>query len=296
MKKKETENRHWNLLNGRRNSKHLMFGRMIVAQIQRNLRNEKPRKAPSIKSSSSEDSSSSDSEDEERAPRHRVQLVDKKEQISKIRLSRHKLEKWVHSPFLEKVACGCFVRIGIGQNSGKSVYRVAEIVGVCETAKIYNFGNTKTNKGMRLRHGSQERVVRLESVSNQDFTDTEFEKWKETCAAQGVSLPLVEDVDKKYADIQNARNYVFQEEDVAKIIREKTRFSKNIYNYAAKKAQLIKEREIAQSKGDKEVAERYNKELMVRRNDIVAMSKRHWIVCRGLALGFQEVAPRTASV
>jgi len=51
---------------------------------------------------------------------------------------------------------------------------------VVETAKIYQLGKTRTNKGLRLRHGEQERVFRLEFVSNSDFTDSEFFKWKET--------------------------------------------------------------------------------------------------------------------
>lgn len=62
---------------------------------------------------------------------------------------------------------GCFVRIGIGMNNGRSVYRIAEVIDVCETGKVYQLGPTRTNKGLRLRHGAQERVFRLEFVSNQ---------------------------------------------------------------------------------------------------------------------------------
>ncbi len=102
-------------------------------------------------------------------------------------------------------------------NNGKSVYRVAEITDVCETGKIYQLGPTRTNKGLKLRHGSQERVFRLEFVSNQDFTDTEFNKWLEDCAVQGASPPTLEDVDKKYKDIKDALNFQFKEEDVEKV-------------------------------------------------------------------------------
>jgi len=58
--------------------------------------------------------------------------------------------------------------------------QVAEITDVVETAKIYPLGKTRTNKGLRLKHGLQERVFRLEFVSNSDFSDSEFNKWKET--------------------------------------------------------------------------------------------------------------------
>ena len=56
----------------------------------------------------------------------------------------------------------------------RSVYRIAEIIDVCETGKIYQLGPTKTNKGLRLRHGAQERVFRFEFVSNQVHFITEL--------------------------------------------------------------------------------------------------------------------------
>lgn len=87
----------------------------------------------------------------------RVETVTKREDLNKIRLSRHKMEKFVHLPFFSRVVTGCFVRIGIGNNNGngKPVYRVAEISGVCETGKIYQLGSTRTNKGLKLRYKTQ---------------------------------------------------------------------------------------------------------------------------------------------
>ena len=81
----------------------------------------------------------------------RVEFVSTKEQLAKIRLSRHKMERWCHMPFFDRLVVGCYVRVGIGNHNGRSVYRVAEIMGVVETAKIYQLGNTRTNKGLRLR-------------------------------------------------------------------------------------------------------------------------------------------------
>ena len=54
-------------------------------------------------------------------------FVTTKEQLGRVRLSRHKLEKWVHAPFFKQAVVGCFVRVGIGMNNSKSVYRVAEV-------------------------------------------------------------------------------------------------------------------------------------------------------------------------
>lgn len=60
---------------------------------------------------------------EETAPKS--QPVSLPEELNRIRLSRHKLERWCHMPFFAKTVTGCFVRIGIGNSSSKPVYRVS---------------------------------------------------------------------------------------------------------------------------------------------------------------------------
>jgi RNA polymerase-associated protein RTF1 len=59
-----------------------------------------------------------------------VLQIENKEELTRARLSRFKLSKIVHAPFFAKTAVGCFVRIGIGQNQGRSIYRV-RIYGYC---------------------------------------------------------------------------------------------------------------------------------------------------------------------
>ncbi len=52
-------------------------------------------------------------------------------------------------------------------NQAHIVTQVAEIVAVVETPKVYDVENTRTNKGIRLRVGTEEKVWRLEYISNQ---------------------------------------------------------------------------------------------------------------------------------
>lgn len=75
-------------------------------------------------------------------------------------------------------------------------------------------------KGLRVRHGNQERVFRLEFVSNQEFTENEFHKWVEATAAAGNPLPTKEKVDQKHADIKEALTYEFNEQDIERIVKE----------------------------------------------------------------------------
>ncbi|PSN44686.1 hypothetical protein C0J52_15640 [Blattella germanica] len=116
----------------------------------------------------------------------KVQYITKKEELNKIR--------FVHLPFFERVVRGCYVRIGIGNNNGKPVYRVCEVSGVCETGKIYQLGSTRTNKGLKLR---------------------------ETMALQGISMPTHDELDQKIKDIKEAMIYEFKEEDIEKALEER---------------------------------------------------------------------------
>ncbi|KAJ8706153.1 hypothetical protein PYW07_010930 [Mythimna separata] len=213
--------------------------------------------------SSSSSSSSGGEEEVKKREREEVEIkyADSKDQINKLRLSRFKLERLVHLPFFARVVNGCFVRIGIGNNNGNPVYRVAEIIDVYETAKVYNLGNTRTNKGLKLRHGTQDRVFRLEFVSNQEFTESEFQKWNKAIKDANKKPPTMEFVRNKIQEVKEALMYEFKEEDIAVIVAEKDRFRSHPTNYAMKKTQLMKERDVAQLRGDDETVVELNAKI-----------------------------------
>ncbi|KAM9355628.1 RNA polymerase-associated protein RTF1 homolog isoform 1-T1 [Pholidichthys leucotaenia] len=205
----------------------------------------------SVKSDRSSRSSSYDEDEKEETP-PKSQPVSLPDELNRIRLSRHKLERWCHMPFFAKTVTGCFVRIGIGNSSSKPVYRVAEIVDVVETAKVYQLGSTRTNKGLQLRHGGDTRVFRLEFVSNQEFTENEFMKWKEAMIVAGMQVPTLDEITKKEQSIKEALNYKFNDKDIEDIVKEKDRFRKAPPNYAMKKTQLLKDKAMAEESGDGE--------------------------------------------
>uniref|UniRef100_A0A3Q3W647 RNA polymerase-associated protein RTF1 homolog n=1 Tax=Mola mola TaxID=94237 RepID=A0A3Q3W647_MOLML len=205
----------------------------------------------SVKSDRSSRSSSYDDDENEETP-PKSQPVSLPDELNRVRLSRHKLERWCHMPFFAKTVTGCFVRIGIGNSSSKPVYRVAEIVDVVETAKVYQLGSTRTNKGLQLRHGGDTRVFRLEFVSNQEFTDNEFMKWKDAMTVAGMQVPTLDEITKKEQTIKEALNYKFNDKDIEDIVKEKDRFRKAPPNYAMKKTQLLKDKAMAEESGDGE--------------------------------------------
>jgi len=211
----------------------------------------------------SSDSSDDDIDKKKRSgsPRHKAERISTKEQLEKARLTRHKLERFCHLPTFGKIVTGCFVRIGIGQHEGQSVYRVAEILDVCETAKVYNIGKARTNKGLKLRHGGQERIFRLEFVSNNTFTDSEFDKWKETVMTGGMTLPTTKEMEIREKQIADAMLRKLGDKDINHMIKEKERFMVNPRNYAMYKSRLIKDRDNAVQAGDEALTEELNAKL-----------------------------------
>ena len=131
-----------------------------------------------------------------------------------MKISRFRLAKICHAPFFEKTITGCFVRVGVGVNNGQQVYRAAQVMGVCETAKQYLVEKVKTNKGLRLKHGPDERVYRLEFISNQPITEKEFYKWKDAMLRAGLPLPSIELAERKKKDIEDASSYTFTDDDI----------------------------------------------------------------------------------
>ena len=223
------------------------------------------RRRSSSSSSSSSSSYHSSSSGESDTERHSSKKVVKKSQVlesihdlERIRLSRWRLDKFVHLPIFRKTVVGCFVRIGIGNNpeNNKPIYRVAEVVDVCETSKVYDVmkGQARTNVGLKLKHGKDSRVFRLQFVSNSHFEETEFLKWKETCAAQDVPLPTLSKVEEKVKAIGSAANFQFNDLEVDKVIASKGRFSKEPKKFALQKTRLQRERGVALECGDQERA------------------------------------------
>ncbi|RNA03834.1 RNA polymerase-associated RTF1 -like protein [Brachionus plicatilis] len=203
----------------------------------------------SERSDSQESDSSSDSDNRVQSKQARVP-IGSKDDLSRIKLSRHKAEKWCHTPFFKKVAIGCYVRIGIGNNKGLPVYQIAEVVDVLETPKVYQLGTTRTNKGLKLRHGADERTYRLEFISNQPFSDDEFSRWKSAMEKKSLRLPTLSDVDTKCKEIQSFVEYSLKEEDLDFIQQEKKKFSKNDDKIVEKKLELLKKREEARQSND----------------------------------------------
>ncbi|VDD86719.1 unnamed protein product [Enterobius vermicularis] len=213
-------------------------------------------------SSSSSHSSSRSSSRSSTHSRSRTKSPEKKREVSsvadlqRIGLSRRTLSKIVHTPFFEKTVLGCFVRVGVGNSRDqRATYRVAQIVDVVDTAKIYDLEGTRTNKGFKLKLGKEERIYRLAFLSNSKFTESEVNYWLDAMRSNNLPVLTMDVVEKKEADIEKALNHKFSDEEVNWMIQQKARFVKGPYNFAIEKSNLLKLKLEAEQNGNLEELE-----------------------------------------
>ena len=160
------------------------------------------------------------------------------EEVQKIRLSRHRMEVWVHEPFFSEVVIGCFVRIGIGNGTdGNQVYKCAEIVEV-EEGQIYSLGKTKTKKRIKLRHGLEEKYFKMASISNQDFTPQEFSRWKGDMDDNDLRVADGKSASRKAAKLEEFKTKKHTNLDVQQILAEKRKVGISKGNSGARRKQL----------------------------------------------------------
>ncbi|KAL3318010.1 RNA polymerase-associated protein rtf1 [Cichlidogyrus casuarinus] len=240
--------------------------------------NEVTKKKAADLSSLSRSSSSASSDEDSARGRSRSpveELVTNVQQLSKIRLSRFKLENWIHMPFFNTLVTGCFVKIHIGINQGVPVYRCAEIADVVEGHKVYDLGNTRTNKCLILKASKQCSSFRIAFVSNQDFTQSEFDKWMRKTTDDGMKTPSLSFVERKWKEIEKMKSAAITDDKVVdQIIQSKKRFMKGPTNYAMRKAELIKVRGVAELDSDMATIRKIDEELADIDNQVESIERR----------------------
>ncbi|XP_076825986.1 RNA polymerase-associated protein RTF1 homolog [Clavelina lepadiformis] len=172
------------------------------------------------------------------------------DELSTIRLSRFKLENWIHFPIFKETVLGCYVRVWVGEDESRPPYVMAEIVDVVQTVKSYQFGKVRTNVGLMLKHGQHKRIFTLQCMSNSDFTDSEFLKWKQAMEEAGERLPSFDDITKKQAAVNKVQSCI-----------SKLMFEKIQINFALRKTDLLKQRRLAQWRRDAAEVDRLTKLL-----------------------------------
>ncbi|KAF9407350.1 RNA polymerase-associated protein rtf1, partial [Podila epigama] len=177
------------------------------------------------------------------------------EDLNSIRLSRDRLEKWCYSPFFNDTVIGCFVRVSIGQDKNRPVYRITEVVTVGKQAKVYSLGRTNTNLTLTLKHGKAEKAFTMDILSNSPFTEDEFRRYELTLRNDNIDLVTLDHVENKRKDIQHARDYVLSNKDVEDIIELKKQMNQGRLNPIVHRT-ILEQQKMTQSEEDAEETER----------------------------------------
>jgi hypothetical protein len=100
------------------------------------------------------------------------------------------------------------VRVYIGQNEGKAVYRCAEVVELKEYHKSYRVGNIYAKHSLVLRIGASERTMRMDIISNGSITQREYDRWVIESTKQKAAHKTPAEVSMKQKEIQEAKEYI----------------------------------------------------------------------------------------
>lgn len=194
--------------------------------------------------------------------------------LLKVQVTRSDLETWIDEPYWDKVIRNLFVRIGVGESDSKGyVYRVAEIVEPVDLGgKEYKLGKKRTSLCLKLSIAGSMKDFQMEYVSNKPFTEEEFEVWKKTMLKHNYEPPTPKQLDSLVKNINFAKNYVYTEEDIEKMIEQnrKNAIEKGLLIDSKSIMSLKRQLKSAKERNDTEEIESLKKKL----NDIYEIQKK----------------------
>ena len=146
------------------------------------------------------------------------------EDLLKIQIKRHDIEKWCWKPMFEKTIKGCFAKVSLGANqqTKETIYRCCEILGIEEYKRPYRVNQTLINIGMNVAHGKARKMYLFDMVSNQNVSEKEWKRLESTHEYDSLKHPLTKkQVEKKLKDLETIRNHVFTEKELSEMIAKK---------------------------------------------------------------------------
>lgn len=205
--------------------------------------------------------SGSESEEDQKKDIKRTPTLD---EINAIALTRRMVESWVHTPFFEDTAVGCYVRLFIGPDpqTKNPVYRLCEIVDIIPWHKTYKIAEgVWSNKAIKAKHGKAQKAFPMDIISNGAVTQQEYARYLTILEVEKVRKPNADDVEQKKESLKAAREYVLSDKEVADMIAKKKELKNTISNVAMEKTMLHTKLEQAKSDENHEEVERIKRQI-----------------------------------
>ncbi|EPX74197.1 RNA polymerase II associated Paf1 complex [Schizosaccharomyces octosporus yFS286] len=189
-------------------------------------------------------------------------------ELNSIRMGRKHVAEYMYHPTFENTITGCFTRVKIGERDGQGVYRLCQVKGISEGRKPYRVEGVLTKTYLECFHGRSKRVFEASVLSNEPFTESDFQRWFHQMNEDKLSMPTKSFVERKLDDLKQMTQYLLNEREVSDIIRRKKELSRVPSNLAAEKTRLRQRRQAAISANNTELA----KELEERLNTLQELS------------------------
>jgi RNA polymerase-associated protein RTF1 len=157
-----------------------------------------------------------------------------KDDLTKICIPRAKLAQYWPCPWFSDYVEGAYVRMGVGQENGEPIYRLAKIEKVADakSSKLYKLEKNVTDVKLTLIIGDDKKDMTMEMVSNsppsdvsfRDSWDTvmecakslllyqrEFNRYIAILTHKNVDIPLKSDIEAKLESLQKYKDAVLTE-------------------------------------------------------------------------------------
>jgi len=189
---------------------------------------------------------------------------DLKKMIPDLVLKRQTLEQWHNKPYFDTALQGCFVRVNIGasRTDNTAQYRLCRVDGVKHTPKQYKLSTGKgiwCKKLLTLSWGSDKKSFPITVTSNEAPDEKLMERWREKCLKDNLDLPNKEEVDRIQEQLENARNFVYDDSVIDKIVAGGDVTKQG--NIVIRKERLMWLIKSASKDGDQDLHEKYSQEL-----------------------------------
>ncbi|XP_009395393.2 zinc finger CCCH domain-containing protein 19 [Musa acuminata AAA Group] len=126
--------------------------------------------------------------------------------ISLMYLCRNLMEELVDDISFEEKVIGSFVRIrisGVGQR--QDLYRLVQVVGTSRAAERYKSGKKTTDVTLEILNLNKEEVIPIDIISNQEFTEEECKRLRQSIKCGFIGRLTVGDVQEKAGSLQAVR-------------------------------------------------------------------------------------------
>ncbi|XP_070044756.1 zinc finger CCCH domain-containing protein 19-like isoform X1 [Nicotiana tomentosiformis] len=146
--------------------------------------------------------------------------------------------------FRDKII-GTFVRIRISGNVQKQdLYRLVQVVGTSKAAEPYKLGKRTTDIVLEILNLNKTEILSIDTISNQDFTEEECKRLRQSMRCGLIDRPKVRDILDKAMEIHAARVNDWLESEILRLSHLRDRASekgrKKELRECVEKLQLLK--------------------------------------------------------